>query len=137
MSGFVLDASCAIAALLSDEAGPESDAILRRISVETPWVPTLWFAEVGNSLEMARRRRRITATDLNEVLETIAAWRLSVDREDPTILLPRIMSLAAGHMLTVYDATYMELAGRLSVPLATFDASLAREASQVGISLLA
>jgi hypothetical protein len=40
------------------------------------------------------------------------------------------------HRLTVYDATYLELALRLSLPLATFDDDLRRAAQQEGVSLL-
>ena len=40
------------------------------------------------------------------------------------------------HRLTVYAATYLELALRLSLPLATFDDDLRRAAQQEGVSLL-
>ena len=137
MSGFVLDASCAVATLLSDEAGAQGEAILRRISRETPWVPPLWFTETGNALETARRRKHITSGDLTEILQNLVTWSVSVDHEDPLLLLPRIISLAKDHELTVYDATYLELAGRLAVPLATFDAKLADRAAKAGIPVLA
>lgn len=40
--------------------------------------------------------------------------------------------LGQRHGLTLYDAAYLELALRLGVPLATFDAALARAAGVEG-----
>ncbi len=44
--------------------------------------------------------------------------------------------LADRHRLTVYDATYLELALRLSLPLATLDDDLRRAAQDEGVTLL-
>ena len=47
-----------------------------------------------------------------------------------------IAELAERHRLTSYDATYLELALRLGVPLATTDKALAAAAASAGVSLL-
>jgi predicted nucleic acid-binding protein len=44
--------------------------------------------------------------------------------------------LADRHRLTVYDATYLELALRLSLPLATLDDELRNAAQLEGVPLL-
>jgi predicted nucleic acid-binding protein len=44
--------------------------------------------------------------------------------------------LADRHRLTVCDATYLELALRLSLPLATLDDDLRHTAQQEGVPLL-
>ena len=43
--------------------------------------------------------------------------------------------LAKAHNLTAYDATYLELALRLAMPLATSDAALIRAAEREGVSV--
>ena len=45
------------------------------------------------------------------------------------------MQLASLTGLTVYDATYLELAQRRRLPLATLDAALAKAAAENGVEL--
>jgi predicted nucleic acid-binding protein len=48
----------------------------------------------------------------------------------------RTLELADRHHLTFYDATYLELALRLSLPLATLDDDQRQAAQQEGVPLL-
>jgi predicted nucleic acid-binding protein len=50
--------------------------------------------------------------------------------------LHETMSLAREHGLTAYDAACLELAMRLSLPLATDDRSLRGAAERTGVALL-
>jgi predicted nucleic acid-binding protein len=45
------------------------------------------------------------------------------------------LTLARNHRLTPYDAAYLELALRLSAPLATLDKDLRRAAERAGVLL--
>ena len=47
-----------------------------------------------------------------------------IDEETSARALSEILSVARAERLTAYDATYLELAMRLGVPLATKDAAL-------------
>jgi predicted nucleic acid-binding protein len=47
-----------------------------------------------------------------------------------------LLRLARRHGLTAYDASYLELARRDALPLATLDADLTRAARAEGLSLL-
>ena len=47
-----------------------------------------------------------------------------------------ILALSRRHALTTYDASYLELAMRLSLPLATRDTDLKRAAQSAGIELI-
>jgi predicted nucleic acid-binding protein len=47
-----------------------------------------------------------------------------------------LVPLARHHRLSVYDAAYLELAGRLGMPLATSDSSLAAAARRVGVDVI-
>jgi predicted nucleic acid-binding protein len=47
-----------------------------------------------------------------------------------------VLTLARRYGLTVYDASYLELAERHAVPLATLDAALAQAAQRENIPLI-
>lgn len=47
-----------------------------------------------------------------------------------------VSALASRHRLTTYDATYLELAIRLALPLATLDRRMRAAASAEGVPLL-
>jgi len=59
------------------------------------------------------------------------------DGEGAAHALARILPLARAHQLTVYDALYLELAGRRGLPLATRDGDLSGAARSVGLEVLA
>ncbi len=46
-----------------------------------------------------------------------------------------VLDIARRHTLTIYDAAYLELAQRKSLPLATLDHSLISAARDAGIAL--
>ena len=50
--------------------------------------------------------------------------------------VPEIIAFMNDHKLTAYDATYLELAMRLKLPLATFDQELISAAADAGIGLV-
>ncbi len=43
--------------------------------------------------------------------------------------------MARTHNLTVYDASYLELASRLGLPLCTLDTQLIQAAPKIGVAL--
>jgi predicted nucleic acid-binding protein len=47
-----------------------------------------------------------------------------------------VLPLAREQRLSLYDATYLELASRRRLPLATLDSSLIRAAGAVGVELI-
>jgi len=60
----------------------------------------------------------------------------TIDDEGPRFALLEIATLAEKHSLSVYDATYLELAMRLRLPLASRDAALNNAARLSGVSVL-
>lgn len=135
MPGFVLDASVALAwALPGETRAPEASALLDRLAEQAALVPTLWRLEVGNALLTAERRGRLRPEHV------AAAWRLlgelpiELDTETHARAWGATAELARRHGLTLYDAAYLELAARRGLPLATFDAPLARAAAAEKLS---
>jgi predicted nucleic acid-binding protein len=67
--------------------------------------------------------------------EKLAALALRIDGAYSSADMLRLHRTARRYGLNTYDATYLELALRLGVPLATRDATLARAAKEAGVPL--
>ncbi len=122
---FVLDASIAACWAFDDEDHPIAALSLERIRSDEALVPSLWWFEVRNTLIVSERRGRVTEADVATFLRGLNRLGVSVDRSPNET---EVLSLARRHRLTVYDVSYLELAQREGVPLATLDADLARAA---------
>ncbi len=89
--------------------------------------------EVRNTLIIHERRGRLAEADTAAFLRGLSRLGVTVDR------LPEeagVMTLARKHRLTVYDASYLELAQRETLPLARRDADLIRAARAENLSLI-
>ena len=135
--GLVLDASAAMAWCFLDEATPASAALLDRLQDNGADVPHLWHLEIANVLLAAERRKRIKQAQIADFLGILASARIRTDHEPAFRAHGPIMLLARAHALTIYDATYLDLALRLKAPLATRDAALLRAAQAAKVPLLA
>jgi len=127
----VVDASVSAAWFLPDEATPYTEAALQATAEGEVWVPALWLLEVGNLMLSAQRRRRISAAKRQELVVHAQALRLRVDREP--VAMTTLDALAARHGLSAYDAAYLELALRRTLPLATLDKALEKAMAGAGI----
>jgi len=137
VTGFVLDASVAVAWCFEDESTPAAWALLDRLRAAPGHVPALWALEIGNILLGAERRRRITQARTVEFLGILGDLDIRVDPELPGRAFRDVLPLARERRLTTYDATYLELAMRLGLPLATKDTALTRAATALRIKTLA
>jgi predicted nucleic acid-binding protein len=66
-------------------------------------------------------------------LRDLAGLRVRVDREPQESV---VLSLVRTHGLSIYDASYLELALREAIPLATLDAQLTAAARAEGSGLI-
>lgn len=126
----VLDASAVVGLALDGEASDAAQRMLDHTVAHGGVVPTLFWYELRNALLMAERRGRITPDGVAAFLADVALLPIAVDD------LPRdavVLQLARQHGLTVYDATYLELAMRIGAPLATLDAALRLAAGRAGV----
>jgi len=133
MSLAVLDASVTLSWCFADQASPETDRLLDDVREHGALVPGLWFLEVGNVLLHAERRGRIAAADVAVRLELISALPIMVDQNTVGRAWNEVLHLARAEWLTVYDATYLELAARRGLALYTRDNALARAAQRHGL----
>jgi len=80
---------------------------------------------VLNGLLTGERRNRITAAAASEFMTDVLTLPFAPVSPDAAVIRT-IELLSRKHGLTAYDATYLELAGRLRIPLASFDKALLR-----------
>ncbi len=135
-TGFVLDASIALAWCFSDEQTEHTQGLLQSLETETAFVPALWTLEVGNILVSAERRKRITFADVNRFLELLGQLNIKIDNETADKGFHEILAYAYAQKLTTYDAAYLELAMRMGLPLASKDKQLCEVASRLGTKVL-
>ena len=130
---FVLDASVAACWAFPDEQDPRADQALARARTEDAVVPALWWFAVRNILIVNERRKRTTESRTHSFLRDLGRMRFRVDHEPEEAT---VLKLARIHSLTVYDASYLELALREAIPMATLDAKLAGAATAEGAPLI-
>lgn len=133
---FVADASVAIAWIHPAQATAETDAMLERLAVgDSLVVPALWPLEVANAITVLRRRRKLTAEEARVAIAIVRELPAAIDHEAAAVAFTRLVDLASEHELTVYDATYIELALRRRLPLASADARMKQAAVRSGVDL--
>ena len=132
----VIDASVSLSWVYSDEHSAVSDALLAQVAREGAVVPSLWRLEVANSLQTGIKRNRIDATYRDSSIQIFLRLPIEIDLETNDCAWTTILQLSDRHQLTVYDASYLELALRRTLPLATRDEYLAVAASRAGVVLL-
>ena len=133
---FVIDCSVTMAWCFEDEHTPATDGLLARVIEAGAVAPAIWPLEVCNVLLGAARRKRIPAEAVSQVAQRIAALPIAVDTEGVALTWSNALQLAERHGLSSYDASYLELAQRKALPLATLDDALRRTAITAGVALL-
>lgn len=136
MSGLVLDCSLAVSWCFEDEATPETDALLERVRTEGAVVPQLWHLEISNVLLQAARRGRIALAAVGARIQLLGALPIATDEETSVRAWRDVLALATRENLTTYDASYLELAVRRGLPLATKDRELRQAAERAGLQHL-
>ena len=132
----VIDSSVALAWIHADETTAAVESVFDRVAVEGAWVPSLWRLEIANALEMAVRRGRLARDLLDSTLADLSTLPINVDADTDRHAWGPVLGFAARYGLSVYDAAYLELASRRSLPLATLDDALRHAAEQQQVVLL-
>lgn len=130
---FVLDSSVSTGWFVTTQADDYSRAVAHALEQEHAWVPALWLLEQINVLRTACLRGRIDAARAHDILGELQALPITVATQVP--VASEILALALRHGLTSYDATYLDLAMLLRLPLATRDADLRLAAMACGVGI--
>ena len=133
---FVLDNSVALAWCFADEQTGPIMALLDRVTKSGAVAPQIWPIEAYNGLLTAERRGRIDGAERRRLAGLLNDLPIVIDDETASRMWRATADLAERHRLTAYDATYLELAIRLGLPLATNDTDLAAAARSTRVHLL-
>jgi predicted nucleic acid-binding protein len=139
MAEFVLDASVTLSWCFPGdptEDTPYSRLILAKLAKDDAVVPDIWAFEVANIIFVAcNKRKRITQRQIDQYLQRLRALPIRVEHSDLWANVS-LESLARKWNLPAYDAAYLDLALRRTLPLATADDDLRKAAAAVGIHVL-
>ena len=98
-------------------------------------VPAIWKLEVVNTLVVAERRKKVTPDKSAVFLRDLQKFTITVDLDGLDWVFSTVLDQARLYQRSAYDTSYLELAKRRGLPLATRDQPLAKAAQELGISL--
>jgi predicted nucleic acid-binding protein len=130
---FVLDNSVVMSWCFENEHGDYGEAVLDSLGDGEAVVPAIWPLEVGNVLLVAERKGRLAKADSSHFLALLAELSIFIEQESPERMFGEITALARDQRLSTYDASYLDLAMRLGLPIASQDISLLRAARKCGV----
>jgi predicted nucleic acid-binding protein len=132
----VVDASMTAAWLFADEWTEAALAVASDVTANGAVVPSLWRLEIANLLRTVVRRGGCDENLADALLERLESLPIVVDRETDKHAWHATRTLSRDYDLTPYDAAYLELAIRLSLPLATCDRELIVAAQRIGVPVV-
>jgi predicted nucleic acid-binding protein len=132
----IADISVVLAWLFEEEQTARALDVLRRVEKDGLLVPPLWWCELENGILMGERRGRKSPSETAGFLKLVRALPIETDETPRHRVSNDIIEIGRRHQLTAYDATYLELAVREGVSLATFDAAMRRCAPSLGVKLI-
>jgi predicted nucleic acid-binding protein len=134
---FVLDNSICMRWCLKDATTPYPDDVLKQlVAGDRAHVPVLWLYEVVSVVAKNQRAGEITAIEASDFISDLNSLSITIDPDSYRHVLGDTYRLALTHGLTGYDASYLELAIRKNIPLATLDQELINACKAIGHPLL-
>lgn len=134
---FVLDASATLSWLLSDAKAANRQyaaGLLESLKQgATAVVPVIWALEVANVLARGEAADKVTQAQTVAFVEMLDGVSVHVDAASVSQALGDTLDLARRYQLSSYDASYLEVALRLTLPLATLDDRLRKAAHKAGV----
>src|SRR6266481_2884571 len=111
--------------------------VLDAIKKTSAHVPATWGLEVANVIAKAEAKAMVTEARSGAFLEMLEGVGIKVDVTTFDHALSDTLQLARRYKLSAYDASYLELALRLGMPLATLDEDLQKAAKKAGVKRFA
>jgi predicted nucleic acid-binding protein len=132
MNDCVLDCSFFISSLMPDENASDFN-----FNVQNVFVPSIFFLECSNVLLTAFKKGRLDVVGYELCIKAIYDLQFSVDSfSSNSSGVFTISNIAKKYDLTSYDASYVELALRLGVPLGTFDKKIVKICDILNVKLI-
>ena len=133
---FVLDNSVTMHWFFGDGKPQElayAGKVLDAMRQDSALVPMTWGLEVANVIVRAEAKALVTEARSGAFLEMLEGVDIEVDAATFAHALSGTLQLARRYKVSAYDASYLELALRLGVPLATLDEDLQKAAKKAGV----
>jgi predicted nucleic acid-binding protein len=133
---FVLDNSVTMRWFFGDGKPQElayAGKVLDAMKQDNALVPVTWGVEVANVIARAEAKGLVTEARSGAFLEMLDGVDIDVDSGTFAQALSGTLQLARRYKLSAYDASYLELALRLGMPLATLDEDLQKAAKKAGV----
>lgn len=130
---FVVDNSVLMGWFIPSQADIYTRRCNRRARREAVFVPAFWEVEFANVLLALMARKILPRHQAEASLKHAARLPLTVDRDPVTPA--SLFDLGGRRGISAYDATYLELAQRRGLPLATRDRRLIGAARAAGVQL--
>jgi len=133
---FVLDNSVTMRWFFGDGKPQQlayAGKVLDAMKQDSALVPATWGLEVANVIARAEAKALVTEARSGAFLEMLEGVDIEVDAATFAHALSDTLQLARRYKLSAYDASYLELALRLGIPLATLDEDLQKAAKKAGV----
>lgn len=133
---FVLDTAVTIRWALRDGSVADrtyADRVLESFAVCSAWVPALWYTETIHVLRVAEDDGKFGESALAGFVYRLG--QLPINHDDVALfdIQLAVAAISREFKLSGYDAQYLELARRRSVPIATLDKDLRKAARKAGV----
>jgi len=135
LAEFVLDGSLALAWYFKDEAVSYADAVAASFLKARALVPVIWPLEIANAVLMGERRKRSTEAQAAKWFSYLSSLPIIIDETTNKHVWSEVLALGRAHHLSAYDASYLDLALRRGLPLASLDDELKTAASALGVPM--
>jgi len=138
MTEFVLDNSVAMRWHLESEKVSDqkyAESVLISLAEVTALVPNLWHLEAANVLLGAEKRGGTSIGEIERFIAQLENLPIHVDSQTANQSFSRIMTLAREYKLSSYDASYLELAIREGLPIASLDKNLLKAAKKANVPI--
>ena len=137
MNKFIIDCSSTISLFLPDEINNDyTNKLYDSFKNNDCTVPSLWCYELSNVLLSSKRRNRINDNQINEIVNLIYDLPIEIENINFYYIQNNIFNIANDNNLSVYDASYLELAIRFNCSLATLDKKLIDVAKKLNVGLI-
>ena len=135
-NSFVVDNSVVMSWCFKDQVNAYADSVLDSFKAATAYVPSVWSLEVVNVLLAAERANLISEADSVRFINLLSQLPIQVQHEGPDKTMKDLLALARTHELSSYDESYLDLAMKKGLPLASLDKKLRVAAEAVKLRIL-
>lgn len=138
---FVLDNSVAMRWLFADGSDADqayANHVLDKLGdpERQAVAPSVWPLEVANVIARAEAKHALAESRSAQFLALLEGLAVAVDADTGQYAFNTTLQLARRFRLSAYDAAYLELALRETLPLATLDFALSQAATTTGVAFL-